>query len=73
MKGEIQFWGQTHTLNICPSRAASSQLKTKLRMVIFSILLVSRPILLALSPILLAQENSKTGSKFVFYRFYTQN
>ena len=31
MKGEIQFWGQTHNqthLNICPSRAASSQLKT---------------------------------------------
>ena len=27
MKGEIQFWGQTDTLNICPSRAASSQLK----------------------------------------------
>ena len=29
MKGEIQFWGQTHThtLYICTSRAASSQLK----------------------------------------------
>ena len=31
-------------------------------MVIFSILLVSRPILLALSAILLGQENRKTGS-----------
>ena len=29
MKGEIQFWGQTDTLNICPSRAASSQLKSE--------------------------------------------
>ena len=31
MKGEIQFWGHTHRqthFNICPSRAASSQLKT---------------------------------------------
>ena len=34
MKGEIQCWGHTHrqsnTLNICPSRAASSQLKTSI-------------------------------------------
>ena len=39
MKGEIQFWGHTHTLNICPSRAASSQLKIQVHFVIVSMLI----------------------------------